>query len=175
VATGARSACSTAPEANWNGYAPRKPFSPRAQLFAARLKIVVDSTSDGIALFDSKLRPVQWNRPFQRGIGIELQQDMALEDMLRAQTGTAMFDSGATVETEIGRRLAVLRSGDAAGVPQPGPNRETLILRGLPIGEAGFIALLGGLGSWHSSPAPPPPSGDHPMVSDAITSSLIEW
>jgi hypothetical protein len=128
-------------------------------------------------VYDSSLRLVQWNLPFQRGIGIGLRQNLPLDTMLRAQAEIRLFDPGVNIEAEIGRRLAVLRSGDATGVPHPGPGGETLILRGLPIGEAGLIVLLNGLGSWHPSPAPPPPSQieDQPMVPEAATSPSIEW
>jgi PAS domain-containing protein len=142
-------------------------LTARAQLCAARLKIVVDSTSDGIALLDASLRIVQWNALFQRGIGVELRQDMPLDHLLRAQAGLALFDPG---EAEINRRLAVLQSGDVAGVPQPG-----LILRGLPIGEAGLMVLLNGLGSWHPSPALPPQVEQPPVVPEAVVATPIEW
>jgi hypothetical protein len=152
-------------------------LTTRAQLCAEQLKIVVDSASDGIAVYDSSLRLVQWNLPFQRGIGIALRQSLPLDTMLRAQAEIRLFDPGVNIEAEIGRRLAVLRSGDAAGVPHPGPSGETLILRGLPIGEAGLIVLLNGLGSWHPSPAPLPSSQieEQPMVPEVATSPSIEW
>jgi PAS domain-containing protein len=148
----------------------------RAQLNAARLKIVVDSTADGIALFDSGRRLVQWNHPFQRGIGIELKQDMPLDGLLRAQAASGLFGSGNNQEAEIGRRVGILRSGDAAGLPQPGPNGETLVLRGLPIVEGGFMLLLNGLETWEPAPAPGPSTEiDEPAVTEALTSAPIEW
>jgi PAS domain-containing protein len=99
-----------------------------AQLNAARLKVVVDSTTDGIALFDSGLRLVQWNHPFFRGIGVEPIQDMPLDSLLRAQATNGLFGSVPDAEAEIGRRVGILRSGDATGLPQHGPNGETLIV-----------------------------------------------
>jgi PAS domain-containing protein len=148
----------------------------RAQLNAARLKTVVESTVDGIALFDSNLRLVQWNHPFRRGIGIELKQDMPLDGLLRAQAGSGLFGAVADVETEISRRVGVLQSGDTAGVPHPGPDGKTLILRGLPITEGGFMLLLNGLESWEPTPAPAPSTEvDEALAPEPVAASPIEW
>jgi len=38
----------------------------------------------------------------------------------------------------------------------PRPDHETLILRGLPITEGGFILVLNGLATWEPPPPPPP-------------------
>jgi PAS domain-containing protein len=146
-------------------------ITARAQLNAARLKLVVDSTSDGIALFDSNMRLVQWNHPFDRGIGIELKQDMPLDSLLRAQGRAGLFHPVADVEVEITRRVAVLHSGDAAGVMLPGPDGEALTLRGLPITEGGFMLLLSGLETW----APTPAGTDEPAGPEIVISAQIEW
>ncbi len=151
-------------------------LSARAQLNAARLKIVVDIISDGIALFDSSLRLVQWNHPFQRGIGIEPKPEMPLDSLLRAQAEAGLFGPLDDAEAEIARRVAVLHSGDIAGVPQPGPTGETLILRGLPISEGGFMLLLNGLETWE-----PPPSvassveTEEAAVPETASPAPIEW
>jgi PAS domain-containing protein len=151
-------------------------LTARAQLNAARLKIVVDSMTDGIALFDSGLHLVQWNRPFLRGIGIEPSHDMPLDTLLRTQAARGLFGAVADVEAEIARRVAVLRTGDVAGVPQPGPDGETLVLRGLPIPEGGFILLLSGLVVWER-----PPTGaaavkvEDVPVAEPLAAAPIEW
>jgi PAS domain-containing protein len=148
----------------------------RAQLNAARLKTVVDSTADGIALFDSNLRMVQWNHPFRRGIGIELRQDMPLDGLLRVQAANGLLGSVANVEVEITHRIAILQSGDSRGVPQSGPDGETLILRGLPITEGGFMLLLNGLEAWEPAPAAAPPAeADEATIPETVTSTPIEW
>jgi PAS domain-containing protein len=147
-----------------------------SQLNAARLKVVVDSTTDGIALFDSGFRLVQWNHPFFRGIGVEPIQDMPLDSLLRAQAANGLLGSVPDAEVEIGRRVGILRSGDATGLPQLGPNGETLILRGLPIAEGGFMLLLNGLVSWEPAPAPPPSTEiDWPAVPEVVASAPIDW
>jgi PAS domain-containing protein len=148
----------------------------RAQLNAARLKIVVDSTADGIALFDFNLKLVQWNHPFHRGIGIELKQDMLLDGVLRAQAANGMFGADVDTEAEIVRRIGILQSGDTSGLSQPGPDNETLTLRGLPIAEGGFMLLLNGLELWQPVPAQAPVAEvDEAVVPEPVASTLIEW
>ena len=127
-------------------------LTARAALYGARLQAVLGGTTDGLALFDSGLRLVQWNHPFVRGMGIELNQDMPLDSMLRRQTAPGQFESTEQLEAEIARRSGILRSGDTAGIDQPGPDGETLILRGLPIAEGGFMLILNGLARWGSAP-----------------------
>jgi PAS domain-containing protein len=152
-------------------------ITARAQLNAIRLKLVMDSTSDGIALFDSNLRLLQWNHPFLRGIGVELKQDMPLDGLLRAQGHAGLLDPVSDIEAEISRRVAVLQSGDPAGASQPGPDHKTLILRGLPITEGGFMLLLNGLETWAPAPAPAPasPEIDEPAAPETVPSGPIEW
>jgi PAS domain-containing protein len=148
----------------------------RARLNAARLKVVVDNTTDGIALFDSSLRLVQWNHPFQRGIGIGPRKDMPLDTLLRDQAAQGLFGPISDIEAEIARRVAILRTGDTAGLAQPGPDLETLILRGLPIAEGGFMLQLSGLTTWEPAPPPPPSTEiDEPAASETVTAAPIEW
>jgi PAS domain-containing protein len=151
-------------------------LAAKAQLNAARLKGVLDSTADGIALFDSNLRLVQWNHPFHRGIGVDPAVDMPLDSLLRLQAVDGLFGAVPDVEAEIARRLGVLCSGETTGVAQPGPRDETLILRGLPITEGGFMLLLNGLRSWEpASAAAPAIETDKPTMQEPATSAAIDW
>ena len=127
-------------------------LTARAALYGARLQAVLGGITDGLALFDSGLRLVQWNHPFVRGMGIELNQDMPLDTMLRRQAASGLFESTEQAELEIARRSGILRSGDTAGIEQPGPDGEALILRGLPIAEGGFMLILNGLARWEPAP-----------------------
>lgn len=149
----------------------------KAQLNAARLRVVVDSTSDGIALFDSGLRLVQWNHPFQRGIGIDPRTNMPLDTLLRDQAATGLFGEADDLEAEIARRMGVLQAGDPAGLPQAGPDDETLILRGLPTAEGGFILLLNGLLTWEPAPGPSVSTGrdEADTVLEPAVPATVDW
>lgn len=151
-------------------------LSASAQLNAARLRAVIDNTSDGVALLDSGLRLVQWNHAFLRGIGAELRSTMPLDTLVRLQAANGLFGPSPDHEPEIARRVAVLRLGEVEGVPQPGPDAETLILRGLPIAEGGFMLLLNGLVSWEPAPGPVSTRDDpeHAEAEQAVPVP-IEW
>ncbi|HEY4174146.1 MAG TPA: PAS-domain containing protein [Rhodopila sp.] len=148
----------------------------RARLNAVRLQVILDGVADGIALFDSGLRLVQWNHPFQRGIGIEPRKDMPLDALLRDQAAKGFFGPMDDAEAEIGRRSGILRAGDVAGLPQPGPDQENLILRGMPIVEGGFILLLNGITTWEPAPRPAASTEiDEPAAPEIIIPAPIEW
>lgn len=148
----------------------------RAQLNAARLQAILDHTADGIALFDSNLYLVQWNTPFLRGIGIELHPEMPLDTLLRTQAAAGLFGAVRDIEGEIARRAGILKAGDPAGLPQPGPDHENLILRGLPTAEGGFILLLNGLLASEAAPAPPPSAEIGEAVArEPATAAPTEW
>ncbi|WP_158922359.1 PAS-domain containing protein [Acidisphaera sp. S103] len=148
----------------------------RARLNAVRLQVVLDSVVDGIALFDSSLRLVQWNHPFLRGIGIEPRKDMPLDALLREQAAKGLFGPLDDVEAEIGRRSGILRTGDVTGLPQPGPDDETLILRGMLIAEGGFILVLNGITTWEPAPRPAASTElDEPAAPEIINPAPIEW
>jgi PAS domain-containing protein len=127
----------------------------RARINATRLESVIANTSDGFALFDSGQRLVQWNVPFARGVGVELRQDMPLDDLLREQIGRAgAVAEGCDTDVEMTRRAVILRTGEAAGIPNRGPDGEALILRGLPIEQGGVVLVLNGFATWQPSPVP---------------------
>jgi PAS domain-containing protein len=117
----------------------------RAQLSAARLQVVLDSITDGVALFDSGMRLAHWNQPFLYGIGIDLRKDMPLDTLVREQAAKGLFGTFDDAEGEIARRTGILRAGDVEGLRQPGPDHETLALRGFPVMEGGCILILGGV------------------------------
>jgi hypothetical protein len=103
---------------------------------------------------------------------------MPLDTMLRELAANGLFGPIADIEVEISRRAGILRTGDPAGLPQPGPEGETLILRGLPISEGGFMLLLNGLASWEQAPTPPRSTEvDEPVVAEPapVASAPIEW
>ena len=90
-------------------------LTERAQLQSARLRAMVENVSDGIALVDPDLRLIRWNRRFEQGIGVPLEQNMPLDAILRHQAMLGLFDPPpADVEVEVARRVADLRSGETA-------------------------------------------------------------
>jgi len=107
-----------------------------------------------------------------------LVKEMPLDALLREQAAQGLFDATGDIEAEIGRRMGILRSGETAGLVQPGPDGETLVLRGLPVTEGGFMLLLNGLLRWEQAPPPPPSTEiDLPAAAEApvAVAAPIEW
>nr|WP_294565396.1 PAS-domain containing protein [uncultured Rhodopila sp.] len=152
-------------------------FTAHAQLNAARLNAVVANASDGLALFDSGQRLLQWNFAFARGIGIVPRQEMPLDAMLREQIASADADRSETdSDAEVARRGSLLRAGDPAGLPVKGPGGEALILRGLPIEQGGFVLLLNGFTTWQPAPMPSPQKTPGDGINPApLTPAPVDW
>jgi PAS domain-containing protein len=149
--------------------------SARAKVNSARLGIVLKTIADGIALFDSGQRLVQWNHAFFRGIGIPLRTEMTLEAMIREQIAAGLFGEIEAADAEVARRLTVLRGGEEDGLPQPGPEGETLTLRGLPVEEGGFMLLLNGLERWEAAPVAAMADDGEEKKPETAGPAPIEW
>jgi PAS domain-containing protein len=147
----------------------------RAGLNAARLQLVLQSIQDGIALFDSNQRLVQWNHPFLRGIGIELRSEMPLDAMVREQINAGLCGAVSDPEREVARRITILRAGAAEGLPQRGPDGEAVILRGLVVEGGGFMLMLSGLEHWEAPPAAPAADAIEEKPAEAPAPAPIEW
>ncbi len=119
---------------------------------------------------------VQWNHPFLSGIGIEPLQNMPLDESVAGAGGVRVVRRVPDLEVEIARRVGVLRSGDECRAAAAGPDGETLILRGLPIEEGGFMLLLNGLASWQRPPGLAPSTEmDEPPIYEMLTPVPGVW
>lgn len=152
-------------------------LTTRAALSAARLQALLAGVTDGVALFDSGLRLMQWNHSFQRAAGTELRKDMALDSMLRQQAALGLFGPLEDAETEIARRAGLLRDGLGEGLAQPGPDGETLLLHALPVTEGGLILILNGFVRWEPAPPPSPAVQNDPLPLEpaATVAAPVEW
>lgn len=126
----------------------------KAQASAARLQALLDSTVDGIALFDRTLRLVQWNQRFFDSLAVELTLHMPLDVLLRHQVAKsqAMVDP----EPEVARQVGLLRTADPDGIAFAGPDRQSMILHGHPVADGGLMLLTRAMPvrSELSAPAP---------------------
>jgi PAS domain-containing protein len=123
-------------------------LTDRAQLQSARLRALVENGSDGIAMIDAELRLLRWNRRFEQGIGVPLEENMALDAILRLQASLGLFDPPRAdipkdIEVEISRRVQALHAGEVS-LPQVAGHGDRF-LRGVPIPEGGLILLLTGV------------------------------
>jgi signal transduction histidine kinase len=110
----------------------------------AILEATLTGMSDGIMMVDGNLRLMAWNQHFPEFTGVPaeiLQVGLPMEDILRAQATAGEFGP-IEVETEVGRRMALLRSGASMGtIERPRPGGKQLEIRRNPLPGGGFVTL----------------------------------
>jgi PAS domain-containing protein len=146
-------------------------LAERSQLQSARLRTLLEHVSDGVALVDPEQRLIRWNRRFEQGIGVPLEENQPIDAMLRQQAALGLFDPPpADPEAEIARRALALRTGEEA-VAQVALGQQDRYLRGLPVAEGGMILLLTGVAAMPMAVA----EMDVPMPAPGPTAAPIEW
>jgi PAS domain-containing protein len=128
----------------------------RTALASGRLAVLMETTPDGIALFDTEHRLMQWNSPFALGTGIGLRAEMPVDHLVRELAARGVFGPLPDFESAILQRAAILAAGDPNGIVMVGPDGKALQMRGLPVPQGGFMIMLGGAGSWEEMPEAPP-------------------
>jgi signal transduction histidine kinase/CheY-like chemotaxis protein len=114
----------------------------------ARERAILEATltgmSDGIMMVDSDLRLMAWNQRFPEFTGVPpeiLRVGLPMEEILRGQVVGGEFGS-VDVETEVARRMAMLRSGVSMGtIERPRPSGRQLEIRRNPLPGGGFVTL----------------------------------
>jgi signal transduction histidine kinase len=114
----------------------------------ARERAILEATltgmSDGIMMVDGDLRLMAWNQRFPEFTGVPeeiLHVDLSMEEILRGQVASGEFGS-VDVETEVARRMALLRSGGSMGtIERPRPSGRQLEIRRNPLPGGGFVTL----------------------------------
>jgi signal transduction histidine kinase len=120
----------------------------------AQLEATLAGMSDGIMMVDAHLCLLAWNDKFPDFTGVPreaLRVGMTMEDILRAQAEAGEFGA-VDVEAEVGRRMALLRSGGSTGTLQrTRPNGRMLELRRNPIAGGGFVTLYSDVTARHQA------------------------
>jgi signal transduction histidine kinase len=110
----------------------------------AILEATLTGMSDGIMMVDGNLRLMAWNQHFPEFTGVPeemLKVGVPMEDILRAQAGAGEFGP-VDIETEVGRRMTLLRSGGSMGtIERPRPGGKQLEIRRNPLPGGGFVTL----------------------------------
>ncbi len=101
--------------------------------------------ADGVLMVDAELRSVVWNAKFAEIAGIPSglpTPGATMEQMLRAQAEAGEFGD-VDVEAEVGRRLALLRSGALVGtIERRRPNGQVVELRRSRVPGGGFVTVI---------------------------------
>ena len=155
----------------------------RAELSAAQVKAMLESASDAVALLNGDLRLSLWNQRFAASVGTDrpvLREGLPLDELLRQQARAGVFGTLTDVETEVARRVTLLRTADLSEpLTQIGPGGEPLTVRAHAIADGGVVLTVGGI---FYLPPPAPPSDEaadsRPASAEeaaAPVSGTIEW
>jgi len=119
-------------------------MTERARLQTAKMDAIFAGMPDGIMVADSNLQLLEWNAHFPEFAGVPegmLRIGLDLADVLRAQAAAGEFGP-VDVETEVARRITLLRSGGSTGtIERMRPDGRTLELRRSPLSGGGFVTL----------------------------------
>jgi PAS domain S-box-containing protein len=107
------------------------------------LQAGLDLLDQGITVFDANLRLVAWNEPFLRLL--EFPSELAFvgasfESFIRFNAARGEYGPG-DVEAQIGERVAAAAKFAPHVTERQRPNGRTLLLRGEPLHDKGFVTL----------------------------------
>jgi signal transduction histidine kinase len=109
-----------------------------------RLEVVLAGMTNGVMMLDAGLRLVEWNSHFAEFTGVPagmLQVGLPMGEILRAQALAGEFGE-VDAETEVARRMALLRAGTSSGtIERTRPNGRVMELRRNPLPDGGFVTL----------------------------------
>ncbi len=109
-----------------------------------KIDAIIAGMPDGIMVLDADLKLVEWNAHFPEFAGVPkdlLRTGMDLSEIFRAQAVAGEFGP-VDVETEVTRRMNLLRSGGSTGVIERlRPDGGTLELRRSPLSGGGFVTM----------------------------------
>jgi signal transduction histidine kinase len=115
-----------------------------AQAKSTQLEAALTGMSDGIMMIDSELRLIEWNSHFPEFTGLPqemLRVGLPMSEILRRQAEGGEFGQ-VDVETEVARRMALLRSGGSTGViERRRPGGRVMELRRSMIPGGGFVTV----------------------------------
>jgi signal transduction histidine kinase/DNA-binding NarL/FixJ family response regulator len=110
---------------------------------AEHLAATLGGMTDGIYMMDAQFCLVEWNERFPdlAGIPADLPRvGLPMEDILRAQANSGLFGD-VDVETEVERRMAVLRTLRFGTTERTRPDGRAIELRRRALPDGGFVTL----------------------------------
>ncbi|TQF76815.1 response regulator, partial [Elioraea sp. Yellowstone] len=109
----------------------------------ALLETTLANLSDGVTVFDANLRLVTWNDRLQDLLGLPdevLYEGAPYEGIIRAQAGRGEFGV-VDVETEVRRRLDVVRSGRFGVYERTRPDGRVIEFKRTGLPGGGFVTI----------------------------------
>ena len=119
------------------------PTPPETAQRYEMLQAGLDLLDQGITVFDANLRLVAWNEPFLRLL--EFPPELAyvgapFENFIRHNAERGEYGPGDS-ETQIAERVAAAANFAPHITERQRPNGRTLLLRGEPLHDKGFVTL----------------------------------
>jgi signal transduction histidine kinase/DNA-binding NarL/FixJ family response regulator len=111
---------------------------------AEQLGVTLSGMSDGLAMFDARMRLVEWNDRFAEMAGISpaiLSVGLPIEAVLRAQINSGQHGNIDDADAEVARQMANLRHDPGNVVQQQRPDGHTLELRHNRLPNGGMVTL----------------------------------
>jgi signal transduction histidine kinase/CheY-like chemotaxis protein len=109
----------------------------------ALLETTLANLSDGVTVFDANFRLITWNDRLQDLLGLPnevLYEGAPYEGIIRAQAGQGEFGT-VDVETEVRRRLDVVRSGRFGVYERTRPDGRVMELKRTGLPGGGFVTI----------------------------------
>ena len=110
---------------------------------SALLETTLANLSDGVTVFDAKLRLVTWNDRLQDLLGLPdevLYEGAPYEGIIRAQAARGEFGT-VDIETEVRRRLDVVRSGRFGIYERTRPDGRVIEFKRTGLPGGGFVTI----------------------------------
>lgn len=115
----------------------------RADAKTEQLEATLAGMTDGVAMIDAHMCLVEWNARFPEVAGVPaeiLRVGQPMEEILRAQALGGQFGI-VDVETEVARRMTLLRSGRFGTTTRVRPDGRFVELRRNRLPDGGFVTL----------------------------------
>lgn len=116
------------------------------RITATQLKLIMDASSDGIALFDANLALAGWNARFASACGLPpggLREAMPMDEFFRLQVRSGVLGAVLDEEIEVAQRIARVRTEpQGSSLPQRGPEGDAISLHVRPIDDGGIVLIL---------------------------------
>ena len=119
------------------------------QVTTLQLQRLMDTASDGVAVFDAAMNLTRWNERFAAACGIpaELVRDrLPMDELFRQQAQAGVLGPVEDTEVEVAQRIAQVRTETGGtSLPQTGPDGTPILLHIRPIQDGSFVAVLNGV------------------------------
>ncbi len=125
---------------------------------AGQVQALFAAVDEGVLVLDADLHLVEWNAMLPALLGIApetLRPGLPFDEVLRSQAREGAFGARDDIEAEVGRRLALIRSGSTT---YPGPGERPLVMFRSSAADGSVLLVLRPASEYGLPPAPAEPA-----------------